>query len=199
MAKLWLRRCHHRTADWNCMVLLCLHFGFHGSHEARQPQMGNIVQKEDDNAALGHNSITGLMKAAGIRAWISCNLMNYFVHKTTITSLVYAGVPHNIIAHMKMVWFFLCAYIISPTAKQTRSTAIEDKNGSFLTNDSEVLTRWTKYCRELYSYNLQPDQDLLNTTMNINKEKGDAPILQEEIIEVAKSLKPGKSPGPIMF
>lgn len=49
-------------------------------------------------APLGHNSITKIMKSAGLRAGIPRNLTNHVVRKTSITTLVHAGVPHNIIA-----------------------------------------------------------------------------------------------------
>lgn len=49
-------------------------------------------------APLGHNSISGIMKAAGHRAGIKRKITNHVVRKTSITSLVHAGVPHNIIA-----------------------------------------------------------------------------------------------------
>lgn len=50
------------------------------------------------SAPLGHNSITQIMKNAGKRAGIGRSLTNHVVRKTSITCLVQAGVPHNIVA-----------------------------------------------------------------------------------------------------
>lgn len=50
------------------------------------------------SAPLGHNSITKLMKTAGVRAGIQRNLTNHIVRKTSITTLVQAGVPFSMIA-----------------------------------------------------------------------------------------------------
>lgn len=49
-------------------------------------------------APLGHNSISKLMKMAGIRAGIPRNLTNHVVRKTSITTLVQAGMPYGMIA-----------------------------------------------------------------------------------------------------
>ena len=38
--------------------------------------------------------------------------------------------------------------------QQHKATVIEDKNGSLLTDNAPVLTRWTEYCQELYNYEL---------------------------------------------
>ena len=36
--------------------------------------------------------------------------------------------------------------------KQGRSSTIQDKSGKCLTEEKEVLSRWTEYCSELYNY-----------------------------------------------
>ena len=36
--------------------------------------------------------------------------------------------------------------------KQGRSSAIQDKSGKCLTEEKEILSRWTEYCSELYNY-----------------------------------------------
>ena len=35
--------------------------------------------------------------------------------------------------------------------KQGRSTTIQDKSGKRLTEEKEILSRWTDYCSELYN------------------------------------------------
>ena len=32
-----------------------------------------------------------------------------------------------------------------------KATIIEDKNGSLLTDNAAILTRWTEYCQEFYN------------------------------------------------
>ena len=36
--------------------------------------------------------------------------------------------------------------------KQGRPTTIQDKSGKCLTEEQEILSRWTEYCSQLYSY-----------------------------------------------
>ena len=36
--------------------------------------------------------------------------------------------------------------------KQGRSSTIQDKSGKCLTEEKEILSRWTEYCSELYNY-----------------------------------------------
>ena len=36
--------------------------------------------------------------------------------------------------------------------KQGRSSAIQDKSGKCLTEEKEILSRWTEYCSKLYNY-----------------------------------------------
>ena len=38
--------------------------------------------------------------------------------------------------------------------KQGRSSTIQDKSGKCLTEEKEILSRWTEYCSELYNYEL---------------------------------------------
>lgn len=63
----------------------------------------NHMRREDaqiwfSQAPLGHNSISVLLKQAGKRAGIERNLTNHAVRKTSITTLVHAGVPYGMIA-----------------------------------------------------------------------------------------------------
>ena len=34
--------------------------------------------------------------------------------------------------------------------KQDRSSTIQDKSGKWITEEKEILSRWTEYCTELY-------------------------------------------------
>ena len=41
--------------------------------------------------------------------------------------------------------------------KQGRSTIIQDKSGKYLTEEQEILSRWTEYCSELHNYDSYDD------------------------------------------
>ena len=81
--------------------------------------------------------------------------------------------------------------------KGARTTVIEDKNGSLLTEQKAVLNRWSEYCEELYNYQLTADQDLLDKLRSATNTdgEGDPPILLSEVEEAINSLREGKSPG----
>ena len=46
--------------------------------------------------------------------------------------------------------------------KQDRSSTIQDKSGKCLTEEKEILSRWTEYCSELYKYERCGDNDVLD-------------------------------------
>ena len=46
--------------------------------------------------------------------------------------------------------------------KQVRSYTIQDKSGKYLTEEKEILSRWTEYCSELYSYESCGDNAVLD-------------------------------------
>ena len=76
--------------------------------------------------------------------------------------------------------------------KQGKSSTIQDKSWKCLTEEKEILSRWTEYCSELYNYescggnagdcSQPPEEDL-------------QPILREEVEIAVASLKKGKSAG----
>ena len=76
--------------------------------------------------------------------------------------------------------------------KQERTTTIQDKGGTCLTENEDILKRWTEYCSELYNYRATGDPEVLNVPPAINN--ANHPILREEVAAV-KSLKKGKSAG----
>ena len=79
------------------------------------------------------------------------------------------------------------------TEKVPRSQIILDRTGKELTEDKEVLDRWTEYCSDLYNYDVQGNNEILNNhNSNTNDEP---PILRSEVEDAMKSLKLGKSPG----
>ena len=77
--------------------------------------------------------------------------------------------------------------------KQERTTIIQDKGGTCLTENEDILKRWTEYCSELYNYRAAGDPEVLNVPPATNN--ANHPILREEVEAAVKSLKKGKSAG----
>ena len=79
------------------------------------------------------------------------------------------------------------------SSKQGRTTTIQDKNGKRLTEDRDILNRWTEYCSELCNHKAKGDSEVLKhpPVTNIDSHL----ILREEVEAAVKSLKPGKSAG----
>ena len=46
--------------------------------------------------------------------------------------------------------------------KQGRSSTFQDKSGKCLTEEKEILSRWTEYCSELYNYESCGDNAVLD-------------------------------------
>ena len=79
------------------------------------------------------------------------------------------------------------------SSKQGRTTTIQDKTGKCLTEEQDILKRWTEYCSELYTHTTTGDPKVLDILPPINNDS--YPILREEVEAVVKSLKNGKSAG----
>ena len=77
--------------------------------------------------------------------------------------------------------------------KQERTTTIQDKGGTCLTEIEYILKRWTEYCSELYNYRATGDPEVLNVPPATND--ADHPSLREEVEAEVKSLKKGQSAG----
>ena len=77
--------------------------------------------------------------------------------------------------------------------KQSRSSTIQDKSGKCLTEEKEILSRWTEYCSELYNYESCGDNAVLDCSQP--PEEDLQPILREEVEIAVASLKKGKSAG----
>ena len=76
--------------------------------------------------------------------------------------------------------------------KQGRSSTIQDKSGKCLTEEKEILSRWTEYCTELYNYESCGDSAVLDCSQSPEDLQ---PILREEVEIAVASLKKGKSAG----
>ena len=77
--------------------------------------------------------------------------------------------------------------------KQERTTTIQDKDGTCLTENEDIMKRWTEYGSELYNYRAIGDPEVHNVppaTTNANHH-----IFRKEVEAAVKSLKKGKSAG----
>ena len=74
--------------------------------------------------------------------------------------------------------------------KTGRSTSIQDKTGNCLTEEDDILKRWTEYCSELYNHNTSGKPDILDVPHTNDIEE--YPILREEVEEALRTLKTGK-------
>ena len=79
------------------------------------------------------------------------------------------------------------------TTKKERASTIQDKSGKSLTEDQEILTRWTEYCSDLYNHETQGDCAVLTGRHSTNQD--DLPILREEVEAAVTSLKKRKCRG----
>ena len=81
--------------------------------------------------------------------------------------------------------------------KQGRSSTIQDKSGKCLTEEKEILSRWTEYCSELYNYESCGDNTVLDCSQP--PEEDLQPILREEVEISVASLKKGSLPELIIY
>ena len=79
------------------------------------------------------------------------------------------------------------------SSKQGRTTTIQGKAVKCLTEEQDILKRWTEYCSELYTHTTTGDPKVLDVPPPINNDS--YPILREEVEAAVKSLKKGKSAG----
>ena len=79
------------------------------------------------------------------------------------------------------------------TEKQSKSTTIQDKSETCLTEENEILNRWTEYCSDLYNYENDGDPIVLDCPQIPDEEHH--LILREEVETAVKALKMGKTAG----
>ena len=77
--------------------------------------------------------------------------------------------------------------------QQRKLAVIEDSSGNILTESTAVLNRWTEYCDGLFTYELHRDTSLLQSIQTPREEAESLPSLGEEVEEVVRNLKAGKS------
>ena len=79
------------------------------------------------------------------------------------------------------------------TVKQGKATTVQDRSGKCLTEEQQILNRWTEYCSELYKYKANGDPSVLNCLLTDTED--DHPILRREAEVAVQSLKKRKSAG----
>ena len=79
------------------------------------------------------------------------------------------------------------------TEKQGKATTVQDHSGKRLTEERQILNRWTEYCSELYNYKANGNPSILNCPQTDTE--NDHPILHTEAEAAVQSLKKGKSAG----
>ena len=79
------------------------------------------------------------------------------------------------------------------SSKKGRTTTIQVKAGKCLTEERNILKRWSEYCSELYTHITTGDPKMLDVPPTTNNDS--YPILWEEVEAAVKSLKKGKSAG----
>ena len=79
------------------------------------------------------------------------------------------------------------------TEKQGKSTTIQDKLGKCLTEENEILNRWTEYCSDIYNYETDGDPIVLHCPQIPDEEYH--PILRKEVEAAVKALKMEKLAG----
>ena len=79
------------------------------------------------------------------------------------------------------------------TVKLGKATTVQDRSGKCLTEERQILNRWTEYCSKLYNHKASGDPLVLNCTQTDTED--DHPILRREVEAAVQSLKKGKSAG----
>ena len=77
------------------------------------------------------------------------------------------------------------------TVKQGKATTVQDRSGKCLTEERQILNRWTEYCSELYNHMANGDPSVLNCTQTDTED--DHPILHREAEAAVQSLKKGST------
>ena len=77
------------------------------------------------------------------------------------------------------------------TVEQGKATTVQDCSGKCLTEEQQILNRWTEYCTELYNHKANGDPSVLDIPQTDTED--DQPILHKEEEAAEQSLKKGKS------
>ena len=73
------------------------------------------------------------------------------------------------------------------TVKQKKATTVQDRSGKCLTEERQILNRWTEYYSELYNYKANGDPSVLNCPQTDTED--DHPILSREVENWSKQVE----------
>ena len=73
--------------------------------------------------------------------------------------------------------------------KQGKATTVQDRSGKCLTEERQILNRWTEYSTELHNYKANGGPSVLNCPQTDTED--DQPILCREVEAAVQSLKKG--------
>ena len=73
------------------------------------------------------------------------------------------------------------------TVKQGKTTTVQDRSGKCLTEEREILNRWTEYCTELYNHKTIGVPSVLDCPQTDTED--DYTILSKEVEAALQSLK----------
>ena len=73
------------------------------------------------------------------------------------------------------------------TLKQGKATTVQARLGKCLTEEREVLKKWTEYCTELYNHKANGDPSVLDCLQTDTED--DHPVLRKEVTAAVQSLK----------
>ena len=76
------------------------------------------------------------------------------------------------------------------TAKQGKATTAQDRSVKYLTEERQLLNRWTEYCSELYNYTANGDPSVLNCPQTHTEDEH--LIFRKQVEAAVQSLKKGK-------
>ena len=79
------------------------------------------------------------------------------------------------------------------TVKQGKTTTVQDRSGKCLTEEREIMNRWTEYCNELYNHKANGEPSVPDCPQTDTED--DYPILCKEVEAAVQSWKKGKSAG----
>ena len=74
--------------------------------------------------------------------------------------------------------------------KQGKATTVQDRSGRCLTEERQIVNRWTEYCSELYNHKANGDPSVLNCPQADTED--DHPTFRKEVEIAVHLLKRGK-------
>ena len=94
---------------------------------------------------------------------------------------------------MCVVRVCVCVCVFVHVCMSRKATTVQDRSKKCLTEERQILNRWTEYCSELYNHMANGDPSVLNCTQTDTED--DHPILRTEVEAAVQSSKKGKSAG----